>query len=95
MRSVDDLDAVRQALGLERVSLEGVSYGTYLALSYARAHPDHVERLVLDSTLATESPFDLDSIVAMRRVLTGICASACPRRRADRDPEGRTATAAS
>jgi pimeloyl-ACP methyl ester carboxylesterase len=78
MHSVDDIDSVRQALGLERVSLEGVSYGTYLALSYARAHPDNVERLVLDSTLAAESPFDLDSIVAMRRVLAGMCASACP-----------------
>src|SRR5436190_437555 len=47
----DDLDAVRAALGLRKVSLYGVSYGTYAALAYARRHPGGVEQLILDSVL--------------------------------------------
>ena len=35
----EDLDAVRQALGLDKIGLYGVSYGTKLAMAYALAHP--------------------------------------------------------
>jgi pimeloyl-ACP methyl ester carboxylesterase len=52
----EDLDAVRQALGLDKIALYGVSYGTKLAMAYALAHPTHVERLVLDSVLPPEGP---------------------------------------
>ena len=47
--SADDVDELRRALGAERVSLLGFSYGTELALSVARRHPDAVDRLVLAS----------------------------------------------
>ena len=43
-----DLDAVRQALGAERINLVGVSYGTRAALEYLRLYPQHVRRVVLD-----------------------------------------------
>src|SRR5215210_7270719 len=49
--TADDLDAVRQLLGLEKISLFGVSYGTFAALTYARRYPAHVESLVLDSVI--------------------------------------------
>jgi len=52
----EDLDAVRQALGLDKIALYGVSYGTKLAMAYALAHPTHVERLLLDSVLPPEGP---------------------------------------
>lgn len=52
----EDLDAVRQSLGLDKIALYGVSYGTKLAMAYALAHPTHVERLVLDSVLPPEGP---------------------------------------
>ncbi len=52
----EDLEAVRQALGLDKIALFGVSYGTKLAMAYALAHPDHVERLLLDSVLPPEQP---------------------------------------
>lgn len=45
--SADDLDALRQALGAERLTLVGVSYGTHLALAMARRHPERVDRMVL------------------------------------------------
>lgn len=46
--AVADLDAVRQAIGAERLDLVGVSYGTRVAQQYARRHPAHVRSLVLD-----------------------------------------------
>ncbi|WP_029900787.1 alpha/beta hydrolase [Nocardia brasiliensis] len=46
-----DLDAVRAALGLERISYLGTSYGTYLGAVYASLFPDRVERMVLDSNV--------------------------------------------
>ena len=47
--SADDVDDLRRALGAERVSLLGFSYGTELALAYARRHPEAVDRMVLAS----------------------------------------------
>ncbi|MGW4516128.1 alpha/beta hydrolase [Streptomyces sp. NPDC004393] len=44
-----DLDTIRQALGAEKVSYFGYSYGTYLGAVYARLFPHRVRRLVLDS----------------------------------------------
>jgi len=49
--TVADLNMLRQALGVEKLALDGVSYGTYVAERYALAHPDRVSRLVLDSVV--------------------------------------------
>jgi proline iminopeptidase len=46
-RFADDLDAVRQHLGLERVTLVGHSWGAGIAALYAMRHPDRVSRIVL------------------------------------------------
>ena len=43
-----DLDAVRQALGAERINLVAASYGTRAALEYLRLYPQQVRRVVLD-----------------------------------------------
>ena len=42
-----DLEAVVDAAGLERFSLLGVSQGAAVAIAYAAAHPERVERLLL------------------------------------------------
>ena len=47
--AADDLDAVRAALGVERIDLYGDSYGTYLAQSYAFRYGETLDALVLDS----------------------------------------------
>ena len=49
---VADADALRGSLGHEQVVLLGHSYGGFLALRYALAHPDRVKALVLVSTAA-------------------------------------------
>jgi proline iminopeptidase len=46
---VADLDALRQAWGLERLTLVGYSWGGLLALLYATSHPERVARLALIS----------------------------------------------
>ncbi|MFH9856109.1 alpha/beta hydrolase [Streptomyces althioticus] len=46
-----DLDVIRQALGAERISYFGYSYGTYLGTVYAKLYPQRVRRLVLDSVV--------------------------------------------
>lgn len=48
-RDVDDLEAVREAIGAQRMVLVGHSYGGALAAHYLAAYPDRVERLVLSS----------------------------------------------
>lgn len=62
-----DVDAIRRRLGAERVSLLGFSYGTRLALEYARAYPDRVDQLVLQGTFGFEDgvrlPTSVDSIL--------------------------------
>jgi pimeloyl-ACP methyl ester carboxylesterase len=50
-----DLDLVRQALGEERISYLGYSYGTYLGSVYASLYPDRVHRMVLDSVMGPGS----------------------------------------
>jgi len=47
--SAADIEAVRQAIGARRINLLGISYGTHLALAYARSHPDQTDRLVIAS----------------------------------------------
>jgi pimeloyl-ACP methyl ester carboxylesterase len=49
---VNDLEEIRDHLGLEQMLLLGHSHGGVVAQAYAAAHPDRVEKLVLASTLA-------------------------------------------
>ncbi|MFE7120165.1 alpha/beta hydrolase [Streptomyces sp. NPDC057654] len=44
-----DIDSVRRALGEEKLSAWGVSYGTYVGSVYATMFPDRTDRVVLDS----------------------------------------------
>jgi pimeloyl-ACP methyl ester carboxylesterase len=79
--SVDDLDAVRRAVGVDKITLFGVSYGTKVALGYAAKYPQHVERLVLDSVVEPNGPgpFSEESFAAIPRVLRNLCLSGCER----------------
>jgi pimeloyl-ACP methyl ester carboxylesterase len=55
----DDVDDLRRALGANKISLLGHSYGTELALSVIRRHGDSVDRAVLASV---EGPGDHDTM---------------------------------
>src|SRR5262249_25564009 len=65
-----DLEAVRQALGYDKVALSAVSYGTELAVEYARDYPTHVERMLLDSVALLDRPDPLATRVLSRMPAT-------------------------
>ncbi|APU42747.1 MULTISPECIES: alpha/beta hydrolase [unclassified Streptomyces] len=46
-----DLHVLRAALGEEKLTFMGASYGTYLGAVYATLYPGHVRRMVLDSAV--------------------------------------------
>src|SRR3712207_2753781 len=48
---VSDLERLRQALGEERLSFLGLSYGTSIGARYADRHPDRVRAVALDTGL--------------------------------------------
>lgn len=47
--SADDLDALRDHLGADKISLWGISYGTHLALAALKRMDDRLDRVVLAS----------------------------------------------
>src|SRR3954469_14193049 len=74
--TVADLEALRQALGVDKLTLQGTSYGTFVAQQYARTYPTHVDRLVLDSVVGPDGvdAFLTDSWSAVPRILQENCA---------------------
>lgn len=46
-----DMDLLRRALGDDRLTYYGISYGTYLGATYAAMFPDRVRALVVDGVL--------------------------------------------
>ena len=48
-QNIEDIEALRRRLGREKISLIGHSFGAALAVLYAAAHPERVERLVVYS----------------------------------------------
>jgi pimeloyl-ACP methyl ester carboxylesterase len=70
----EDIESVRKALGVDKIALFGVSYGTKHAEAYALAHPTHVERLLLDSEVVPyRSPVDTSSIQTIPTSINKIC----------------------
>lgn len=47
-QAIADLDAVRAALGVEKINVIGGSYGTRVAQQYAARYPQHTRSVVLD-----------------------------------------------
>jgi pimeloyl-ACP methyl ester carboxylesterase len=77
--TVADLDELRQALGAGTWTIDGVSYGTFVAERYAIAYPKAVRALVLDSVLPHVDPqaddaLYLTGLKATGRVLRAACA---------------------
>lgn len=56
---VDDADALRQHLGIERMVLFGHSYGSFLAQEYALRHQDRLSGLILCSAAPVIDYMDL------------------------------------
>jgi len=72
--AVQDLDAVRRALGYERIDLYGASYGTRVAMSYMRRYPQHLEAVILDGVTDPERPIGPDTPEDGERAIAAIIA---------------------
>jgi pimeloyl-ACP methyl ester carboxylesterase len=86
--AADDIDAIRAALGVDKVALFGASYGTWVEQGYAIRHPEHVETMVLDSTIGPNQRSDAFN-VEQYQAAPGIARSFCHRnacRGITRDP---------
>ena len=70
----DDIEAVRAALGLERLDLWGDSYGTFLMPVYAARHPEHVQSIVLNAAgPIVADPWGRDQLGAAVRGIRLVC----------------------
>src|SRR5580693_510823 len=58
----DDVDALRRALGVEKVSLVATSYGTRLALEVLRRHGARVDRAVLLGVVGPDQELKLPAV---------------------------------
>src|SRR5262249_55055645 len=76
---VADMEDLRTALGVDRWSIDGISYGTYVGERYALAHPSRVSKLVLDSVVPQTGKSDLvlAEFAATARVLKTVCGTKC------------------
>ncbi len=57
-----DMDAIRAALGQQKISYFAYSYGTYIGQVYATLFPHHLRRMVLDSTVDPRGIWYADNI---------------------------------
>jgi pimeloyl-ACP methyl ester carboxylesterase len=48
---IRDIDALRRALGVDKISFWGMSYGTTLGRAYAQQFPQRLRALILDGTI--------------------------------------------
>ncbi len=73
LESADDIEDLRRALSLKKVSLWGHSYGTQLAFATLRRHEANIERVIVMSVEGVESteklPSDIDRYFAELAVL--------------------------
>jgi pimeloyl-ACP methyl ester carboxylesterase len=70
--AVQDLDAVRVALGYRKINIWGGSYGTRVALEYARQYPQQTRTIILDGvapvSIALPKYFARDAMAALTMV---------------------------
>ena len=57
-----DMDSIRAALGQQKISYFGYSYGTYIGQVYATLFPHRLRRMVLDSTVDPRGVWWTDNI---------------------------------
>lgn len=85
--AVEDLEDVREALGYERINLAGASYGTRVALVYARRHEKHLRSMILRGVAPLSYRFPLPFARGSQHALDAL-ATACRSDRACRERFG-------
>ena len=57
-----DMDAIRAAFGVSKINYYAFSYGTYIGQVYATLFPEHLRRMVLDSTVDPTGVWYADNV---------------------------------
>lgn len=73
--SAADVDDLRRALGYEQVNLYGVSYGTRLALTIMRDHPDGIRSAILDSVYPPNVDGFLEGVPKLQMIFDKVFAA--------------------
>ncbi|NET43605.1 alpha/beta fold hydrolase [Okeania sp. SIO2B3] len=60
--NVEDMEALRQYLGLEKIVIIGTSYGGMVALSYAVRYPENVKSLIVIATAGSSRFLELAKV---------------------------------
>ncbi len=77
--TADDIDAIRAHLGVQKLSLYGLSYGTYLMPVYASRHPERVRSIVLSGAYPLQlDPLARPSAQAVSLNLRRVCERSVP-----------------
>jgi pimeloyl-ACP methyl ester carboxylesterase len=82
-----DVEDLRRALGVDKLTLLGVSYGTKVASEYARRYPASTAALVLDSPTPVDGldGYDQLRLLGTPRVLKEVCYPVCAKTVSDAD----------
>ena len=70
--AIQDLEDVRQALGIDQWNLYGGSYGTRKALTYMNMYPEAVRAVVLDSVVAQDEALGTSHEANLKSTLTRV-----------------------
>ncbi|UUY02284.1 alpha/beta hydrolase [Svornostia abyssi] len=77
--AAEDLEALRVRLGVPKLALLAVSYGTRIAVEYARRYPARTDRVILDSAVDDAADaFVGETFAAIPRVIRALCRRSCP-----------------
>jgi pimeloyl-ACP methyl ester carboxylesterase len=76
--SADDLNSLRQALGVEKISIFGSSYGSHLGLAVLRRHPGSIDRAVLSGIEGPDQTLKLPGTIQRQLLLVSRLAAADP-----------------
>jgi pimeloyl-ACP methyl ester carboxylesterase len=68
--SAHDLEAIRRALGYATLNVWGFSFGTRVAMAYARTYPASVRTLVLDGVVPFDATLAADLAQSLERAIT-------------------------
>jgi proline iminopeptidase len=67
---VEDIDALREGLGFERVTVLTHSFGSLFGLEYARRHPEHLRALILMNPVEPGTRFRDETATRQRAART-------------------------
>jgi proline iminopeptidase len=64
---VDDIDAIRKELNIDKLNILGHSWGAVLATHYASRYPDRVKRIIFSNPAMLSRDYDQDAAALVKQ----------------------------